>query len=148
MRPTPRPPVTGGRVDVNSVGVTFFITSEAVFFLALVIVYVFYRGRDDGPSAREVLDVPCAAIFTVLLLASSFTVIRAGAHLARDERRGALLWLLVTAALGAAFLVGQGIEYARLIAENVTPARNLFGTMFFTLTGFHGLHVLVGLFAC
>jgi heme/copper-type cytochrome/quinol oxidase subunit 3 len=131
---------------VNFVGVAIFITSEAVFFLSLVIVYVFYHGRETtGPSAREALDVPYAAVITVLLLASSFTITRAGAHLARDERRGALLWLIATVALGAAFLTGQGIEYSRLVADNVTPARNLFGTMFFTLTGFHGLHVLVGL---
>jgi len=83
----------------------------------------------------------------VLLLASSFTITRAGARLGRDDRRGALLWLFATIALGAAFLLGQGNEYRHLVAENVTPARNLFGTTFYTLTGFHGLHVLVGLVA-
>jgi heme/copper-type cytochrome/quinol oxidase subunit 3 len=133
---------------VNIVGVGTFITSESIFFLALVIVYVVYRGHETtGPSAREVLNVPYAAVITVLLLASSFTIARAGGRLGRDDRRGALLWLLLTVALGAAFLLGQAIEYRRLVAENVTPATNLFGTTFFTLTGFHGLHVLVGLIA-
>jgi heme/copper-type cytochrome/quinol oxidase subunit 3 len=134
------------RADTNQVGVGIFITSETVFFLALIIVYVVYHGREtSGPSPREVLDLPYAAVITVLLLSSSFTITRAGARLAHDDRRGALLWLLATIALGAAFLAGQGLEYTRLVAENVTPARNLFGTMFYTLTGFHGLHVLVGL---
>jgi cytochrome c oxidase subunit 3/cytochrome o ubiquinol oxidase subunit 3 len=134
------------RVDPNVVGVGIFITSEAVFFLSLIIVYVVYHGRTvSGPSPREVLDIPYAAVITVLLLSSSFTITRAGARLGRDDRRGALLWLLATIALGAAFLIGQGIEYTRLVAENVTPARNLFGTMFYTLTGFHGVHVSVGI---
>ena len=47
--------------------------------------------------------------------------------------------------LGAVFLTGQGNEYASLIGEDVTISRDLFGTTFFTLTGFHGLHVLIGL---
>jgi heme/copper-type cytochrome/quinol oxidase subunit 3 len=57
------------------------------------------------------------------------------------------LWLLVTVVLGAVFLIGQGWEYLRLIGENVTISRNLFGSTFFTLTGFHGLHVFSGLVA-
>jgi cytochrome c oxidase subunit 1/cytochrome c oxidase subunit I+III len=136
------------QADPNIVGVAIFITSEAVFFVALVLVYAFYHGRVvSGPTADEVLDVPYAAVITVLLLASSYTITRAGSRLARDDRRGALLWLVATILLGAAFLIGQGIEYSRLVAEDVTPARNLFGTTFFTLTGFHGLHVLIGLVA-
>jgi heme/copper-type cytochrome/quinol oxidase subunit 3 len=119
-----------------------------VFFVALVLVYAFYHGRAvSGPTADEVLDVPYAAVITVLLLASSYTITRAGSRLARDDRRGALFWLVATILLGAAFLIGQGVEYSRLVAGDVTPARNLFGTTFFTLTGFHGLHVLIGLVA-
>ena len=56
-------------------------------------------------------------------------------------------WLLATVGLGAVFLCGQGREYAQLLREHVTISRNLFGTTFFTLTGFHGLHVLIGLVA-
>src|SRR5207253_1207119 len=53
--------------------------------------------------------------------------------------------LVATIALGAIFLVGQGIEYAGLLSSDVTVSRNLFGTTFFTMTGFHGFHVFVGL---
>jgi heme/copper-type cytochrome/quinol oxidase subunit 3 len=63
----------------------------------------------------------------------------------RDHRGRLAAWLGVTIALGAVFLVGQGTEYAALLHEDVTISRNLFGTTFFTLTGFHGLHVLIGL---
>ncbi len=56
-----------------------------------------------------------------------------------------ILWLIATIVLGLIFLVGQGLEYWRLLTNNVTVSRNMFGTTFFTLTGFHGFHVLVGL---
>jgi len=55
--------------------------------------------------------------------------------------------LLATVLLGAIFLLGQAWEYAQLIGENVTIGGSLFGTTFYTLTGFHGLHVLGGLIA-
>ena len=57
------------------------------------------------------------------------------------------LSLFATVLLGAIFLYGQGREYQRLISQNVTISRNLFGSTFFTLTGFHGLHVFMGLVA-
>jgi heme/copper-type cytochrome/quinol oxidase subunit 3 len=69
----------------------------------------------------------------------------AGIDFRTGRLRPALAWLLATMALGAAFLAGQGAEYVSLIREDVTISRDLFGTTFFTLTGFHGLHVLIGL---
>src|SRR4029077_12787414 len=64
-----------------------------------------------------------------------------GVSAARRSR----LWLALTAFLGAAFLAGQGFEYARLLGAGLRPGSELFGTTFFTLTGLHALHVLVGL---
>ena len=55
------------------------------------------------------------------------------------------LWLFVTILLGSIFMIGQGNEYFHLITEKITISRDLFGSTFFTLTGFHGLHVIVGL---
>ena len=55
------------------------------------------------------------------------------------------LWLGLTISLGAIFLIGQGAEYYNLIHRDISISSNLFGTTFFTLTGFHGLHVLTGL---
>jgi heme/copper-type cytochrome/quinol oxidase subunit 3 len=57
------------------------------------------------------------------------------------------VWLVASVLLGAFFLLGQVTEYARLYEENVTIGRNLFTSAFFTLTGFHGLHVTGGLVA-
>jgi heme/copper-type cytochrome/quinol oxidase subunit 3 len=57
----------------------------------------------------------------------------------------AIFWMILTIVLGGIFLCGQGLEYSELISENLTISRDLFGSTFFTLTGFHGFHVIVGL---
>ena len=136
-------PVQG--MDRNKLGVLVFISSEAIFFATLIITYIVYRGIGGGPSAREVLDVPVTGVFTVFLLSSSLTMARVSARLRHGDVAGVRRWLLATILLGAVFLVGQGYEYVHLYLDNVTISRNLWGSTFFTLTGFHGLHVLVGL---
>lgn len=136
------------RMDRNVFGISVFITSEAIFFLTLIITYVAYRGQStSGPTPREVLDVPYTTFFTLFLFSSSATMALATSRLHHDNASGVRRWLLLTILLGAAFLLGQGYEYLRLYADNVTISRNLWGSTFFTLTGFHGLHVLVGLIA-
>ena len=134
------------RGDKTRVGMIMFILSEGVFFLLLILAYVTYhRDQGNGPTAANTLDTLRTGVFTLFLLASSMTMaMAAGAY--RRNRRGRLAaWLVATIVLGGVFLVGQGMEYAALIREDVTISRNLFGTTFFTLTGFHGLHVLIGL---
>ncbi len=123
-----------------------FVASEAVFFILLILAYVVYHATSPSAAdASRYLDVPKTGIFTACLISSSFTMWRAAVHFGSGRGRAALAWLFATIALGAAFLAGQGAEYASLIRENVTISRDLFGTTFFTLTGFHGLHVLIGL---
>jgi heme/copper-type cytochrome/quinol oxidase subunit 3 len=125
--------------DRTLLGVTVFIASESVFFLAIVLAYVAYR--DSGlATAKATLDVGRTAMFSLALFASSGTMALA----ARARSR---VWLAATMILGALFLVGQGTEYARLLGEGIGPGSALFGTTFFTLTGLHGLHVLAGLVA-
>jgi len=123
--------------DRNLVGIALFIGSESLFFLGLVIAYLVLRERGLA-TAKMQLDVGRTALFSVLLFASSGTV---GLATARRSRA----WLGLTALLGAAFLAGQGLEYARLLGAGVRPGSELFGTTFFTLTGLHAVHVLVGL---
>ncbi|MEA2661052.1 MAG: cytochrome c oxidase subunit [Chloroflexota bacterium] len=125
------------RRDPNLVGVALFIASESVFFLGVVIAYVTFREQGLA-TAKAQLDVGRTAIFSVLLFASSGTI---GLAAARRSRA----WLALTALLGVAFLAGQGLEYARLLGAGLRPGSELFGTTFFTLTGLHAVHVLVGL---
>ncbi|MDQ2784775.1 MAG: heme-copper oxidase subunit III [Chloroflexota bacterium] len=107
----------------------------------------FNESSGSPPNAGRVLDPVKTGIYTVCLLASSLTIWWAGHSLKRGNQRMMRLSLFATVILGAAFLYGQGREYQRLIGENVTISRNLFGSTFFTLTGFHGLHVFMGLVA-
>ena len=125
-----------------------FIGSEAVFFAFLIAAYIYYAAATvHGPNAANSLDPPRTLIFTICLLASSGTLWFAERRLAAGSHRGFRLWLAATIVLGLAFISGQGLEYVGLIRKTVTPARNLFGATFFTLTGFHGFHVLCGLIA-
>jgi heme/copper-type cytochrome/quinol oxidase subunit 3 len=132
------PGLTKGAVAVWS-----FIASEASFFVILIFAYIYYNARlgDDGPTAASSLDLPKVGAYTACLLASSVTLWRAE----RSPRQAT--WLAITIALGLIFLVGQVREYIGLWQGGVTLSRNLFATTFFTLTGFHGLHVTGGLVA-
>jgi heme/copper-type cytochrome/quinol oxidase subunit 1 len=128
------------------VGIAAFIFSELTFFGALIVAFLEYRTRSAGPGPHD-LDVPRTLVFSLFLFASSGTVYLAERRLAREDHRGFLTFWLVSIGLGIAFLIGQLTEYGRLYADGITIRTNLFTSAFFTLTGFHGLHVLVGLVA-
>jgi cytochrome c oxidase subunit I len=128
------------------VGILAFIFSEATFFGALIVSFIEYRTRSPGPGPHD-LDVPRTLIFSFFLFASSGTVYLAERRLERDDGRGFLQWWVASIVLGAIFLAGQVTEYARLYADGITIGTNLFTSAFFTLTGFHGFHVFVGLIA-
>ncbi len=123
-----------------------FIFSESIFFAFLITAFVLYHGRSaGGPDARNTLDPIRTGIYSLILWASSVTVWlseRAMRHLSitRSKR-----WLEVTILLGGIFLVGQGIEYHGLFAKGMSVETDLFATTFFTTTGFHALHVFIGL---
>jgi heme/copper-type cytochrome/quinol oxidase subunit 3 len=115
-------------------GMAMFLISESIFFVLLLLAFVYFR-----PPASQDLHLRMTSIYTALFLGSSFSVWRAAS--------GSRVWLGVTIALGAAFLIGQGSEYLRLIDNGVTMSQGLFGTTFFTLAGAHGLNVLAALVA-
>jgi heme/copper-type cytochrome/quinol oxidase subunit 3 len=133
-------------MEKNKLGMLLFIGSESVFFALLIIAFIVYH-RDAGNAAEAagLLDRTKTAVMTAFLLGSSATLWVANRMLKRGNRSAAMVSLGATIALGAVFILGQGREYAHLMRENVTISRDLFGTTFFTLTGFHGLHVMVGL---
>jgi heme/copper-type cytochrome/quinol oxidase subunit 3 len=134
--------------DKTKVGVGLFLFSEAWFFLTLVISYAFFHSLPaDGPSAANSLNVMHTLAFSICLFLSSATIHMAARSFRTGDRGGVSLWLALTLALGAIFLFGQTREYLGLFAHGVTISTNLFGSTFFTLTGFHGLHVLIGLVA-
>jgi heme/copper-type cytochrome/quinol oxidase subunit 3 len=137
-------------LDANQVGVLVFVSSEAFFFLTLIVTYVAYHGQYTafpGPTPQQALNVPLTTIFTLFLFSSSATMALATSRLGRGDVRGARLWLIGSVLLGATFLAGQLYEYAHLYQDSIQLGSNLWTSTFFTLTGFHGLHVLIGLIA-
>jgi cytochrome c oxidase subunit 3/cytochrome o ubiquinol oxidase subunit 3 len=111
------------------------------------VTYITYLGQSRiGPYPNEVFDMRQVVPFTVCLLSSSITVHLAHGALGRGALGAFRLWWLVTMVLGALFLTGTGLEWHDLLYHwQLTPWRNLFGTTYFTLVGFHAFHVTIGL---
>ncbi|GAC1319149.1 MAG: hypothetical protein NVSMB2_14290 [Chloroflexota bacterium] len=128
------------------VGTVAFVVSELTFFGALIVAYIEYRTRSAGPSPHD-LEFGRTLLFSVFLFGSSGTVYLAEQRLKRNDQRGFLLLWIVSIVMGAIFLIGQVTEYAKLYSDGITIGSNLFTSAFFVLTGFHGLHVFVGLIA-
>ncbi len=135
------------RVSAAEIGVVSFISSEAVFFAALIIAFLAYRTASVSGPGQESLAVLRTGLFSIALWASSGTIFLAERHLHNGDRRGFRRWLLLTIVLGAVFLLGQMLEYRSLYDEGIHVGVNLFTSSFFTLTGFHGAHVMFGLLA-
>jgi cytochrome c oxidase subunit I len=131
--------------DHNKVGILSFIFSEVGFFGVLILAYLyFYAHPQPGPSGKD-LELGRTVVFSICLFASSFTFWRAEIALHLKRHAMMLGWLGLTVILGAVFLVGQVTEYWKLFQSGVEVGTNVFATGFFTLTGFHGLHVFIGL---
>ena len=124
-----------------------FLASDCMFFGTLIATYMVYKNRSlDGPLPRETFDVPYTSVSAFVLLLSSLTMVLALAAIQRGEERRMRIWLAATALLGCVFLGGQFYEFTTFYADGLTLSRNLFGSTFFTLTGFHGTHVFIGVF--
>lgn len=127
-------------------GMIFFIASEALIFANLIAAYLYLEIRKGGgwvvPSDTGLIF---PLINTVILLSSSFPAHIAGTAIAKGNQRATRLGFLFAIILGAIFLGGQVYEYSGLFGNHFTPQASVFGSSFFTLTGFHGLHVTVGL---
>ena len=120
------------------------IASEVIFFANLIIGYLYLRVRAGQwpPQGIEPLELLLPTINTAILLSSALPM--HGAHLAirRGDRKGMQIGLILTAILGMIFISGQAWEYTHAPFSLKTGT---FGSTFFTLTGFHGLHVIVGI---
>ncbi|CAN5863360.1 heme-copper oxidase subunit III [soil metagenome] len=133
---------TTRRPSLLGVGTVVWLASELMFFAGLFAAYFTLRsGASTWPPEGVHLATVRTGIATVLLVASSFTAHGAVAAAERSDRRGAARWLIVTMGLGTVFLVNQVLEYAELEFSLSTDA---YGSIFYLMTGFHGLHVLGG----
>jgi cytochrome c oxidase subunit 3 len=136
-----------------SLGIILFIVSEAVMFGAFFAQYFYNRVLSDSwptrtglpPDFDRVPAFPLPVIMTVLLVASGFTAHWSQNAIRRDDRDQFQGWLIVTIVLGLTFLAVQGYEYFNFIlVDGFNITSGIYGTVFFSLTGLHGLHVSVG----
>jgi len=155
-------------LDNRKIAIWAFIGSECMLFMSLISTYLIYKGKSVvGPFPHEgwtdpmtgrvfhgILDIPVTSASTFVLLMSSLAMVLALAavqnkrvpkHTLGDRILGSSkLWLFMTALLGATFLGFQAYEFTSFVHEGLTVKTNLFGSTFFTLTGFHGAHVTAG----
>jgi cytochrome c oxidase subunit 3 len=136
------------RIDRAKLGMWMFLASEVMFFTGFLTAYVALRmGTGDWPRGHDRLNWQLAGLNTVVLILSSFTMALGVNAVQRGLQARLRLCLLVTALLGATFLVVKGFEYAHKIHDEHLPSFDLFYGTYFLLTGFHGLHVLGGIVA-
>jgi len=155
-------------LDSRKIAIWAFIGSECMLFVSLISTYMIYKGRSvvgpyphevwtnpaTGQAMKPILNIPVTSASTfVLLMSSLFMVLALAAvqnknvpkHTRGDRILGSSrLWLWATAIAGATFLGFQAYEFTSFVHEGLTIKTNLFGSTFFTLTGFHGAHVTAG----
>jgi heme/copper-type cytochrome/quinol oxidase subunit 3 len=116
-----------------------------MFFGSLLATYLVYKNQNQsGPLPVDVFSIPITSVSTFVLLMSSMSMVLAYAALTRGKMKSFRIWLASTAIMGATFIGFQIFEFRTFALEGLTPRTNMFGTTFFTLTGFHGAHVTVG----
>ncbi len=141
----PAPPVRPNpTIGSNAwVAVLMFLGAEAMFFAGLIGAYIVFRVGSAiwPPPFQPRLPVGVTGVNTLILVASAVTM-RWSLKAARaNDHRQLVRCLAYTAALGAIFLAVQGFEWLRLIHFGLTVSSSVYGGLFYTLIGFHGLHV-------
>jgi heme/copper-type cytochrome/quinol oxidase subunit 3 len=162
-----RQPMPGMHVYNLKLGMWIFLLSEVMFFTSLIGSYIILRFAHPEHFAEPgiVLNVPLTAFNTFVLICSSVSMVKAYAAVTQGDQKGLKLWLAVTILAGTFFVGVQVYEYIELIHEGFVPmaesyaatARSgplagteevvgggLYGATFYTMTGFHGAHVTIG----
>jgi cytochrome c oxidase subunit 3 len=135
-------------LDSRKLAMWAFLGSECMFFGSLIVVMLINKdntlGLDADHFGQGALDLALTSVTTFVLLTSSLAMVLALAAF----RNGALvwgrIWLGVVIGFGVIFLGGQVFEFTSFVREGLTPSTNQFGAAFFTLVGFHGAHVAIG----
>ena len=129
----------------NKLGMWLFLGSDCLLFGALISTYLLLRHRGPGIQPHEIFDIPFTSVSSFVLLMSSVSMVFAVSSIARGDDQKLRLWLLVTSMLGGVFIAGQVYEFTSFYREGLGYTTNLFSSAFYTLTGFHGVHVTVGI---
>jgi heme/copper-type cytochrome/quinol oxidase subunit 3 len=142
------PTNTATGLDNRKLGMWLFLVTEIMLFSGLIAAMLQMKMRSPA-TANEVLNIPVTAVNTFVLIISSTTLVLALQAMMNGDQRKTKIFLFATLALGSTFLGVQIYEYIHLITvEGFTPSGSLFGAGFYTVTGFHGFHVFIGLCWC
>ena len=132
----------------GKLGIWCFLASEIMLFGGLICTYVLFRIASEGwAEVAQHIKTPIGAFNTLVLLTSSLTMVKAFSAVEAKDRKGIRNFLAFTILLGIAFLGVKAYEYSAEIAEGFTPLSGHFWSFYYTMTGLHGLHVLVGIIA-
>lgn len=142
----PRRAEPGAGVYNEKLGMWVFLASEVMFFTSLIGSYIILRFAhpEMWKQPGEVLNVALTAGNTFLLICSSVTMVKAFAAVQDGDQAGLRKWLVATVLIGATFVGVQIFEYMKLVEHGFVPAEGLYGSTFYTMTGFHGFHVTIG----
>ncbi len=124
-----------------------FLSTDCLFFGAFISTFLLYRDRggQEGPTPRDVFDIPFTSVTSFILLMSSLTMVLALAAIQRGDMRRFRVWILATVLFGVTFIGGQIFEFTEFSREGLNIDTSLFGSSFFVLTGLHGAHVTGGI---
>jgi heme/copper-type cytochrome/quinol oxidase subunit 3 len=133
-------------VDNVKFAMWLYLASEVVIFATLIAVYILFRlhSPDAVHEVHEKAGVALVSLNTFLLLASSWAMVMGLREIQRNNQKGLVQWIGLTAVLGAIFVGLQYVEYQTLAAEGITLYSSEFGMRFYAPTAFHGVHVIIG----
>ena len=137
-----RDPDRARPVPLLVVGIVIFLGSELMFFASLFGMYFTLRAENQPWAPPDVKVDLYRTFFTAVLVASSFTMQHAVGRLKAGDLAGMRRWIWLSFVMGVVFLGGQSYEWATLPFRIPT---SVYGSAFYTMTGFHGLHVFAGL---
>lgn len=135
-------------IPTGKLGMWIFLASEVMFFTGLISAYIVLRmGHSAWPGSGGHLSVPIGTLNTLILILSSMTMALSVGAVAKRQEWPLRLFLLATIVLGSAFLGIKVFEYEAKFHHGIGPSTNISWSCYFTLTGLHGLHVLIGVLA-
>ena len=138
-----------GKATPGKIGMWIFLVTDAMSFSGFLIAYAILRSTRDWPNPVEHLGIELSGIATFILICSSVSMVMSIDGCKNKNRKSMLLWLALTIGGGVVFLGIQVWEYIHLFHQGMTfshfdKGNNLFSSTFFSITGFHGLHVFSG----
>lgn len=138
---------TNTGISNTKLAMWLFLGSECLLFGGLITTYLLYRNPlpGEGPGPHKIFDIPFTSVSSFVLLMSSLTMVLAVSAIERGDHHRLRIWLAATALLGGVFISGQVYEFTVFYREGMGYTTSRFSSAFYTLTGFHGVHVTLGI---